>query len=31
MADSFSSGFRPGRVVLLGSGEASPSGRKAFE
>lgn len=31
MAESFTGGFRPGRVVLLGSGETSPSGRKAFE
>lgn len=31
MTDAFSDGFRPGRVVLLGSGETSPSGRKAFE
>jgi len=31
MAESLIGDFRPGRVVLLGSGETSPSGRKAFE
>ncbi len=31
MVASLSGSFQPGRVVLLGSGETSPSGRKAFE
>ncbi|PWH16690.1 MAG: hypothetical protein DDG59_09090 [Anaerolineae bacterium] len=31
MESSFIGSFRPGRVVLLGSGETSPSGRKAFD
>ncbi|MFZ5810321.1 MAG: CysS/YqeB C-terminal domain-containing protein [Chloroflexota bacterium] len=31
MMEELTGGFRAGRVVLLGSGETSPSGRKAFE
>ncbi|MFN3309648.1 MAG: hypothetical protein ACK44E_10625 [Anaerolineales bacterium] len=31
MVDFFNGGVFPGRVVLLGSGETSPSGRRAFE
>ncbi len=31
MVDLLTGNFHPGRVVLLGSGETSPSGRKAFE
>lgn len=31
MVERFQGSFQPGRVVLLGSGETSPSGRRAFE